>query len=152
MFKKILVCLDGSDLAEQIMPYAMEEAARFSSHVILLQVVTIPTMVAGAEGAGAMSQTGDLIEETVQVKAGDAKTYLEQVVEPLRNKGINVDSVVVEGSPIGDTIVNYARENQIDLICIATHGHSGLGRVVFGSITDHVLRDSRLPILLIRPQ
>ena len=152
MFEKILVCLDGSNLAEQILPYAEEEALRFSSQVTLLEVVTVPTMVAAAEASGAPSQTSGLIEETMHKEVTEAKAYLDQVAEPLLRKGINVDCVAVEGSPIGDAIVNYSQENGIDLICIATHGHSGLGRVVFGSVADHVLRESGLPILVIKPK
>jgi len=152
MFEKILVCLDGSNLAEQILPYAEEEALRFSSQVTLLEVVTVPTMVAAAEASGAPSQTSGLIEETIHKEAAEAKAYLDQVAEPLLRKGVKVDCVAVEGSPIGDAVVNYAQKSGIDLICIATHGHSGLGRVVFGSVADHVLRESGLPILVIKPK
>lgn len=152
MFEKILVCLDGSKLAEQILPYASEEALRFNSQMTLIEVFIVPTIVAAAEASVAPSRASGLIEETIHREAGEAKAYLEQVAEPLRGQGINVECVAVEGSPVGDTIVNYAQNNRMDLICIATHGHSGLGRVVFGSIADHVLRESGLPILVIKPK
>ena len=152
MFEEILVCLDGSKLAEQILPYATEEATRFGSRVTLLEVVTIPPMVVVAEADIAPSQTSDLIEETVHREVSEAKTYLEQVAEPLRQQGIDIDCVAIEGSPVGNTIIDYAHDNAIDLICISTHGHSGLGRVIFGSIADQVLRESGLPILVIKPK
>lgn len=153
MFEKILVCLDGSKLAEQILPYAKEEALHFNSQLTLLEVVTVPTMVAWAEEvAGAPSQTGGWTEETLHREAEEAKAYLEHIAKPLRMQGVNVECMVVQDSPIGDAIINYAQNNKIDLICIATHGHSGLGRVVFGSVADRVLKESGLPILVIKPQ
>ena len=147
MFERILVCLDGSKLAEQILPYAKEEALHFNSHLTLLEVVTVATMVAGAP-----SQTGDWIKETSHRDVEAAKAYFERVAKPLRMQGINVECTVVQGSPTGNAIINYAQNNEIDLICIATHAHSGLGRVVFGSVADRVLRESGLPILVIKPQ
>jgi nucleotide-binding universal stress UspA family protein len=152
MFEQILVCLDGSKLAEQILSYATEEALHFNSQLTLLEVITVPYMVAGAEASGSPSQPSGLIEETIHREAEEAKDYLENVAEPLRLQGVNVECVVVQNSPIGDSIINYAQNNKIDLICIATHGHSGLGRVIFGSIADHVLKESGLPILVIKPQ
>jgi nucleotide-binding universal stress UspA family protein len=153
MFERILVCLDGSKLAEQILPYAKEEALHFNSQLTLLEVVTVPTMVAWAEEvAGAPSKTGGWTEETIHSEAEKAKAYLEHLAKPLRMQGVNVECMVVQGSLIGDDIINYAQNNKIDLICIATHGHSGLGRAVFGSVADHVLRKSGLPILVIKPQ
>jgi nucleotide-binding universal stress UspA family protein len=151
MFKRILVCLDGSKLAEQILSYAKEEALHFNSQLTLLEVVTFPTMVAWAEEV-APSQTGGWTEETIHRKAEEVKAYLEHVAKPLRMQGVNVECMVLQGSPIGDAIINYAQNNKVDLICIATHGHSGLGRAVFGSVADHVLRESGLPILVIKPQ
>jgi len=152
MFERILVCLDGSQLAEQILPYATEEALRFHSRLTLLEVVTVPTTVARAEASGPPSQTGGWIEETMHREEKEAKVYLENVAKPIRGRGVNLESVAVQGSPIGDIIVNYAKNNNTDLICIATQGHSGLGRVVFGSVADYVIRKSGLPILVIKPQ
>jgi nucleotide-binding universal stress UspA family protein len=152
MFERILVCLDGSKLAEQILPYAVEEALRFGSRVTLLKVVTFPMMAAKAEAVGTLSQTGGLTEEAIGKETAEAKAYLERVAEPLLGRGVNVECIAVEGSPVGDTIVAYAHNNNIDLICIATHGHSGLGRIVFGSVANRVLKESGLPILVIKPQ
>ncbi len=152
MFKRILVCLDGSKLSEQILPYATEEALHFNSRVTLLQVVTVSTMIAAAGAHRAPAQTSNLIEETLHRTLREAKAYLERIAEPLSKQGISVECVAIERSPVGNAIVSYARDNSIDLISIATHGHSGLGRVVFGSIADHVLKKSGLPILLIKPE
>jgi nucleotide-binding universal stress UspA family protein len=81
----------------------------------------------------------------------ESSIYLEGVANPLREKGLAVESVIMQGAA-GEAIVNYANENDIGLIAIATHGRSGLRRAVFGSVTDYVLRNSGRPILVIRPQ
>ncbi len=151
MFEKVLVCLDGSRLAEQILPYAIEQSLRFNSKVVLLQVFTIPGTVAAAEAQAAPTVTPDLMQEEVQRLGAEAKTYLEEVATPLREKGLDVTCVALQGAA-GEVIVSYAQKESVDLIALATHGHSGLGRVIFGSVADHVLRESGLPILLIKPQ
>lgn len=146
MFERILVCLDGSSLAEQILPYATEEAMRFGSKVILLQVVNVPGIVyAAAPGAETV-----LLDE-IQREGGKAEAYLDHVAQPLREKGLDVKCVVLEGAP-GGAIVSYAEKDKVDLITVATHGRSGLGRLVFGSVADFVLRESGLPILVIKPK
>ncbi|HEU65155.1 MAG TPA: universal stress protein [Chloroflexi bacterium] len=152
MFERILVCLDGSKLAEQIIPYATEQALQFDSKVTLLQVMSIPSSIAMASVAGALPQTGDVIEADVQRQEAEIKACLDGVAQYLLEKGIDTECVTLGPSQPGETIVKYAQDNSFDLICIATHGHSGLGRVVFGSVADYVLRKSGLPILVIKPR
>jgi nucleotide-binding universal stress UspA family protein len=89
--------------------------------------------------------------EKVQRDGKEAETYLERLAQPLRKKGLKVDCVTMPGDP-GETIVGYADENDVDLIALSTHGRSGLGRLVFGSVADFVMKKSGLPILLKRPQ
>ena len=137
MFEKILVCLDGSSLAEQILPYAVEVAQRFSSRIILLQVVPPSSVSTG-------------VDNTVEVFA-PAKAYLERMAQPLRDAGLDVECVTLLETP-GQAIISYANKSGAGLIAIATHGRGGLGRVMFGSVADFVLRESRLPVLMIRPQ
>ena len=148
MFEKILVCLDGSRLAEQILPYAGEQAIHFGSRVVLIHVATgpidVPVAVPGELGVFVVP---DLLPEQIE----KAEAYLEQVAQPLRGKGLDVECVILSGAP-GDTIISYAHENEVKLIAIATHGRSGLGRLAFGSVADFVLRESGLPILLVKPR
>ena len=152
MFERILVCLDGSELAEQILPYATEQALRFNSKLTLLQVVTMPSSVYTASVAGELPQAGDMIAKQIQRQEAEARAYLDRVTKSLLKKGMNVEYVVLGPLQPGKAIVKYAQDNAIDLICIATHGRSGLGRVVFGSVADLVLRESGLPILVIKPE
>jgi nucleotide-binding universal stress UspA family protein len=150
IFGKILVCLDGSDLAELILPYATEQARRFGSELVLLQVVPSARTVAAA-GSGASSPTTETDSEETGKVESKAKTYLANVAQSLQQTGLNVQWLILKGTA-GDVIVSCAVSNDIDLIAIATHGRSGLKRTVFGSVADYVLRESGLPILLIKPQ
>jgi nucleotide-binding universal stress UspA family protein len=152
MFKRILVCLDGSKLAEQIMPYAAEEAIRFQGKLFLLQVVQEPVAFSpGIPGEAPVPiETDTMVERTKEAlnRAGD---YLEKLAVPLRKRGIQVETVAIPGRA-DEAILDYAYTNSINMITIATHGRGGLRRAVFGSVADHVLRESGLPVLVIRPQ
>ncbi|MFO7773702.1 MAG: universal stress protein [Dehalococcoidia bacterium] len=152
MFEKILVCLDGSELAEQIMPYAAEEAIRFQSKLMLFQAVPEPVAYSpGIPGAepGAI-QTDTVLEEAKEAQ-NEARDYLEELAAPLREKGVQVETVTTPGRA-GEAILDYCDRHDVNLIAIATHGRSGLRRAVFGSVADHVLRESHLPVLVIKPQ
>ena len=148
MFQKILVCLDGSKLAEQILPYAAEQAVRFGSNLVLLQVVSLASIPAptGIESVPVAVPNDQLAEAEAA-----AKDYLEGLALPLREKGLTVQCVTLIGHP-AESIISHAEENRFDLVALATHGRSGLKRLVFGSVADRVIRKSGLPILLIKPK
>jgi len=152
MFEKILVCLDGSELAEQILPYAVEEALHFQSKLVLFQVVPEPVAFSpGIPGAASIPIRTDTMLEEAKKALNEARAYLEDIATPLRKKDIQVEAVSILGGA-GEAILSYAEGNNINLITIATHGRSGLRRGVFGSVADYVLRESGLPMLVIRPQ
>lgn len=148
MFQKILVCLDGSKLAEQILPYAAEQAERFGSSLVLLQVVSLASLPAptGIESVPVAVPNDQLAEAE-----SAAREYLERLAAPLRDKGVKVECMSFVGHP-AESIVSYAEEQKFGLVALATHGRSGLKRLVFGSVADHVIRKSGLPILLIKPK
>ncbi len=156
MFKKILVCLDGSKFAERILPHAIERARRFNSKVILLQVITVNVGAYVTPVPGHLPLfTPQLLDSIIRREETRAKFYLSSVVARLRETGLDVDAVVLqkmaEGT-IASTIVTYAAENEVDLIMIATHGYRGLKHFVFGSVAECVIRESALPVLVIKPQ
>ncbi len=150
-FRRIMACLDGSELAEQIMPYAVEEAVRFGASIVLFRVVPEPVAyspgIPGAEPAPV--QTDRMVEEA---KAGldRAADYVDSLATPLREMGVQAETETMIGRA-GEAIVNYADENRINLIAMATHGRGGVQRAVFGSVADYVLRQTGLPVLLLRP-
>lgn len=139
MFKRILVCLDGSELAEHILPHVAEIAAQGSARVILLKV--LPESIGGITG---------ISQKTPASVRQRAEEYLKGVASPLEAAGAETSCVSLLGKA-EEVIVRYARDNQIDLIAMATHGRGGLQNTLFGSVAQHVLRESGLPLLLIRP-
>lgn len=154
VFNKILVPLDGSRLAEAVLPYAVELATSFRGRILILQVVPPTSQVVGLTGAtdlGPIVTTDfDAISATLEAELQKAESYLKTVGAKLEGQGVQVERKVRQG-PAGPAIVQCAREEKVDIIALSTHGRSGLGRLVFGSIADHVLRRSGLPILLIKP-
>jgi nucleotide-binding universal stress UspA family protein len=153
MFKKILVCLDGSPLAEQILPYAVEQAQKFESKIILFTVFSEPTFTSVAlPGFPGVPMDTRAMEIQAQQEEKESTTYLQSVADKLASeKGLQAEGVTTMGVA-GQTIVQYAAANEIELIAIATHGRGGLGRAVTGSVADYVIRNSTIPILLIKPE
>jgi nucleotide-binding universal stress UspA family protein len=152
VYKKIVVCLDGSELAEQVLPHAVELALRLNSAVVLLRVVPEPVIVSpGIPGVAGVPVVTSRMERQVEGEKQESEIYLQALAERLlKEHGLHTECVTLLGA-VGQTIVEYAISSQAELIAIATHGRSGPGRVLFGSIADYVLRQSRLPVLLIRP-
>ncbi len=152
MYDKILVCLDGSDFAERILPYIEEEADCFKKVILLLVVltpeVTLPLGVPGTPGV--TIQTAGRLEH-FQKELAEAPGYLERMAQHLKDIGMDVECVVLEGHP-GEAIVDYAEDNGVRLIAIATHGRSGLRSVIVGSTAEYILRKSGLPVLMITPR
>jgi nucleotide-binding universal stress UspA family protein len=146
MFENILVCLDGSKSNEAILPFVEELAGRFNSKVLLLNVVIVPAILAG------FGQTE--IEQCQSIQSGEQEEgidyYLENLAGNLRERGLDVVCVAVEGT-IEESILAFARTNEIGLIAMATHHHLALVRFVLGSTTDIVIRKSGIPVLVLCP-
>lgn len=154
MFKKIVVPLDGSALAEAVLPFSEQLARSCGSEVLLLQVIPPASRVVGFTGTadlGPMTRTDvEAISATLEAETRQAEAYLRKLADALISRGINASWEVRQGPP-GPTIVSCAKERNVELIAISTHGRSGLGRLIFGSVADYVMRHSGLPILLIKP-
>jgi nucleotide-binding universal stress UspA family protein len=134
----ILVPLDGSTLAESALPRAAEIAATAGARVVLVRAVLAHTFPGG-----------DPIDAQVAV-IKDAEAYLADVATRLRTLGVgDVRPSVWYGAPAA-AIVDAAEFNHADLIVMMTHGRSGLGRLVMGSVAESVLRATTTPILLLR--
>ncbi|HEY4712575.1 MAG TPA: universal stress protein [Dehalococcoidia bacterium] len=143
MYKKILVPLDGSELAECVLPHVKAIAAGCSTgQVVLLRIVEpLPAGIPPAVDFEVVQKAG--------VKA--AEGYLVKVKAQLSKEGLNVEAKVLTGRP-AETITDFAQREKVDLIALATHGRSGISRWVFGSVADRLVRSSSVPILLIRPK
>ena len=151
MFETILVPLDGSELAEAALPIAKELKDKFGSRVILVQAVEPSShRLAQAPGffespAAAAAQV-EMLEQAIDAERDDAKSYLDQTADKL---GDGVEAYIVEDDP-KDAIVSIAKDKGVTLIIMSSHGRGGLGRIVFGSVADAVLRSNEIPVLLLR--
>ena len=152
MFDRIMVCLDGSGAAEEILPYVIDEALAHGSQVILLRVVSLPeiTIPIGIPGEPGIPMYTERAAQHTMDEETEADDYLRRIAEPMLENDLNVECVVLPGLA-GETIINYARENDCKLVAIATHGHGGVRRMVLGSTADFVLHHSSVPILIVRP-
>jgi nucleotide-binding universal stress UspA family protein len=150
MFEKILVCLDGSKYSEQILPYAEGEALAHHSQIILLRIVSEPNMT--VVESGAIYREIQELAEQEKNDIRDALTYLKYIRAILEDKGVPAEPVVLEASHIGKAIVNYAEKNGVSQVAIATHSRRNLAQMFIGGVAEYVLRNSGLPMLLIRPK
>jgi len=149
IFKKILVPLDGSKLAECVLPYVEELANNCAAEEVVLASVT--ERIQGYRAIEDYSQPLEesLVPEAVGKKERQAQRYLDRLAKNFKDKGINVQTVVLLGHP-AEEIAIYANNKGCDLIVIASHGRSGPSRWAHGSVTDKVFRASCVPILMVR--
>jgi nucleotide-binding universal stress UspA family protein len=140
MFAHLLVPLDGSGLAETVLPYVRLIAHANGTRVTLLHLIerNAPTSVHGARHLRTVAE---------------AESYLNDLAASLRRDGITVETHVDtnEGGDTAGRIVDHAAEMQIDLVVLCAHGRSGLGRWLFGSIAQKVLAIGVAPVLLVIP-
>ena len=126
MYKRIMVPLDGSDLAQTALPHALELCRALSATLVLLHV-----------------------RDTRQGSPEASRRFLDYTRRQHVNEGVTIETLVREGS-VAEAIVRAAEYEKIDMIAMATHGRSGLQRAVYGSVAEQVLRSSTKPVLLVR--
>ena len=149
MYEKILVPLDGSELAESVLPH-VETIARGCSvvEIILLRVCEAPSILADYP-EGSNRNWEKHVERMTTNAQQQCNVYLGDVEKQLRDRGFNVMIESRLGKP-AEEIINYASENKVDLIIMASHGRSGVSRWAYGSEADKVLRSSCVPVLLVK--
>jgi len=141
MYKKILVPLDGSELAKKALDHADKLAEAFDAEIILLQVVPFMPIY----GAPELVTPFVVDEKQKEVVEG----YLTNLAEELKKRGFNVTAKVKTGMQVAEEIIDFAKESGVDLIVMSTHGHSGITRWVLGSVAHKVLTRAETPILLV---
>ena len=143
--KKILVPTDFSEHSEHAAAYAVELARQYGANQIhCIHVSDIPA---------------DLLATSAYYMTGPSEQFVEQVRDEGRKgldafvkknfKDVSVKAVFLEGRPFVE-IIRYARENEIDLIVISTHGRSGLKHALFGSVAEKVVRKAPCPVLVVK--
>lgn len=147
MYSKILVPLDGSELAENVLPHVESIATRYKAEVHLLTVIHKPFV---SQTFSDVELTEPIVEKAVGKEEAGADSYLNKVAKELEGKGIKVDTHVHMGKP-AEEIAIHAEVSGCDLIIIATHGRSGPSRLAFGSNADKLLKTSCVPVMMVRP-
>lgn len=143
MYKKILVPLDGSPLAEEALPHAEALAKSEGAEIILLRVAVTPARYLFAHNPAEGNNIIKMIEK-------EAKDYMKAEVSKLQDEGIKVTGVTRDGiAP--DTILDVAEETNADVIAMSTHGRSGVQRWLMGSVAEKVVHHSHIPVMLIHP-
>ena len=147
MYEKLLVPLDGSKLAESVLPHIDALAKGCCVRSIVLVRVVQPFYVPTATDAHLLSEADILAYEAETRRL--AKEYLDSVAEKLKYENVEVKLEVLRGFA-ADSLIDYAKQNDVDLTVIATHGRSGVSRWVFGSAAERILRGSCTPVLMVR--
>jgi nucleotide-binding universal stress UspA family protein len=147
--RRLLIPLDGSAFAGQVIPHAVTLATLTHAEITLLSVVDPVLAIASealAEEDTSLSPRRDADEETEL-----DSTFLDRVAEPLRARGMVVHVRALTDRRPAHAIVTYAAQHAIELIAMTTHGRGALRRLVAGSVADAVLRTSPAPLLMFRP-
>lgn len=164
MYRRILATLDGSELAEAILPEVGRLAGATGAAVILLKVAEAPHAMAGRPRP---SVVAGVPEHAVVIQRRPARTYeskqqaidrigdelggyLGENAQTLRDRGIKVETRLAFGEPV-EQILAVAKDEDVDLIMMATHGRTGLAQIVFGSVASRIVHSGLVPVLLVRP-
>jgi nucleotide-binding universal stress UspA family protein len=145
MYKKILVPLDGSPIAECVIPHIEAIAKACGSDVELISVIEpieIPT-----RGRIALTDE-DMNRITSDIKK-EIHKYLDSISDRLNRSGIKTNPVILTGKP-ADSLVEYANNNHIDMLIMTTHGRSGISKWLWGSVAEKVIHAVNVPVLLIK--
>ena len=142
MYRRVLVPLDGSSLAEAVVPFILQIARPLDLEVILVRVMPriMPLAIEG---------TRHFMPDDVAARLKEAREYLASVATDLRGHGVRVTTEARHGDPVTE-LVAAARETGADLIAMTTHGRRGISRLLFGSVAEAVLRQAEVPVLMMR--
>lgn len=144
MYERILVPLDGSPLAEAVLPHAQTLAQSLGAEIVLLRVTVNPVVEFSFSDPSIAASAIREIER-------ESKYYIENKCSELEAAGMRVSFLIREG-PVADTILAVAEAMQADMIAMSTHGRSGVRRWLLGSVTERVVHHSPVPVVVIRPQ
>lgn len=150
MYERILVPTDGSDVAENAVDHAVDIAERYGAEVHALYVVDTDSMslTLGGEQLDRIEQGRFDEMEDVKAKADAATGY---VAERASARGLDVVEHISAGRP-HEMTAGYAADHDIDLVVMGSHGRSGVKRALLGSVTERVLRETHVPVLVVDVQ
>ncbi|MFH0914450.1 MAG: universal stress protein [Chloroflexota bacterium] len=146
MYRHIMAPLDGSQLAECVLPHAEAIAGGCSvPKVSLVRVVTPVRLYQGVETRLSPDELRRVEADSEEL----AVSYLRNLVKGLKFKVSQVEYEVLKDE-VAEQLVNFAANHEVDLIIISTHGRSGVSRWVWGSVADRILRSASVPVLMVR--
>jgi nucleotide-binding universal stress UspA family protein len=137
MFKRILVPLDGSSLAEAILPQVQDLAKALGAELFLVRAAAAHVF----PGVDPTEGEVDVVRK--------AEAYVTEVAGRLRDTGIPIHTTVRYGEA-AEEILRHIKDNAVDLVAMSTHGRSGLSRLVLGSVAAQVVHRATVPVLLMR--
>lgn len=140
MFNHILIPLDGSSLAECVLPHVVAIARAFEAQVTVLRVVEQPP---------AIGQTRSVDPLSWNIVKSEAEAYLSGVALRLEEVDLRVDSVLLEGHA-AESVIQFAHDKDVDLIMLSSHGRSGLSGWNVSSVVQKILLRSYLPMMIVR--
>lgn len=146
MYKTILVPLDGSKLAECVLPHveALSKGCQVKNVVFVRAVEPFDQLVAGE-----YIPRPEEIDRINAPMISEAEIYLKQLLHGLEYDGVDLRWKVIQGRA-AEALAAYAAKEGANLIIIATHGRSGVSRWVWGSVADRILRSSCVPVLMVK--
>lgn len=147
-FATLLISLDGSDLSESALEHATEFGELFDSAYHLTRIVSYPIDISSPY----LPHTAQMNQEVLEDAKRGAASYLEAHAETMRRRGLRVTTSVAIDTQPGNGILSEAEAVGTDMVAMATHGRTGLSRVLLGSAADKVLRGTHWPVLLHRPK
>lgn len=145
MYERILVPIDGSELAERALTEAEQLARLTGAQLLLVRVVSFPNVSAAGLGAWEMQQSA--LAQLVEQDTAEATSYLDEVQRRISAEGLAVKSEVRRGLVVPG-ILDGTRPG--DLIVMSTHGRGGIKRWFLGSVAEDIVRQSAVPVLLVR--
>ncbi len=156
MYNKILAPLDGSKLSECTLDHVKDIATGCHVAKVVLLTVMEPVMVPGEwwTNRQQIEEMGADMRKKEDQMRENAETYLSRVSDNLKKAGIESETVILKEQEIHEeagVILDYAENNNIDLIVMSTHGRSGPARWAFGSVADRVVRHAKSPVLTVTP-
>ena len=163
MIRNVLATLDGSPHSEAILPVLADLLAGTDARVTLFAVAETPAATPGKpveaqpRASGVFTSTtvlpsySETKNQAIERVQGELRDYLAERAESLRARGLAVDVAVALGENPAEQIVARARDAGVDFVAMSTHGHTGLRRLLFGSVAARVLGSGVCPVLLVRP-
>jgi len=146
MTRRVLIALDGSELAEQVVPHLLRFIAPDRTELLMMTALSSSVFPLFRNAIRSLTS-----EQIAMFNKGKAYEQVQALTQQLNETGFRVKSEVLSGAP-AESILRLAEETNVDLIAMSTHGRTGLGLALLGSVADEVVCNARAPIFLVPPK